>query len=49
VVLATSERETSPLLREARALQPAAVVKKPWKPQELAEVLRDVVDRRAGL
>ena len=30
VVLATSERETSELLREARILNPAVVVSKPW-------------------
>ena len=46
VVLATSERETSPLLRDARTLNPAAVVKKPWKPQELAALVRAIVDQR---
>jgi CheY-like chemotaxis protein len=45
VVLATSERETSELLREAQSLNPAAVVKKPWNPKALAELVRDVVDR----
>jgi len=45
VVLATSERETSQLLIHARTLSPAAVVKKPWKPQELAALVRDIVDR----
>ena len=45
VVLATSERETSQLLINARTLSPAAVVKKPWKPQELAALVRDIVDR----
>jgi two-component system, chemotaxis family, chemotaxis protein CheY len=44
VVLATSERETSELLREARSLNPAAVVKKPWNPKALAELVRDLVD-----
>lgn len=45
VVLATSERETSDLLREARTLNPAAVVNKPWNPKALAELVRGVVDR----
>jgi two-component system, chemotaxis family, chemotaxis protein CheY len=45
VVLATSERETSELLCEARSLKPAAVVKKPWNPKALAELVREVVDR----
>jgi CheY-like chemotaxis protein len=45
VVLATSERETSELLREARALHPAAVVKKPWNPKVLAALVRGIVDR----
>ena len=48
VVLATSEGETSQLLRDARELNPAAVVKKPWKPQVLAEIVRGIVDRRRG-
>jgi CheY-like chemotaxis protein len=45
VVLATSERETSELLREARTLNPAAVVHKPWNPKALAELVRGIVDR----
>jgi len=45
VILATSEGETSQLLRDARTLNPAAVVKKPWKPQELAELVRGIVER----
>ena len=45
VVLATSERETSGLLREARTLNPAAVVNKPWNPKALAELVRGIVDR----
>jgi two-component system chemotaxis response regulator CheY len=48
VVLATSEGETSQLLRDAQALNPAAVVRKPWKPQELARLVRAIVDRRRG-
>jgi two-component system, chemotaxis family, chemotaxis protein CheY len=48
VVLATSERETSQLLIDARTLSPAAVVKKPWHPQELAALVRNIVDQRQG-
>jgi two-component system chemotaxis response regulator CheY len=48
VVLATSERETSPLLLDAYTLNPAAVVKKPWHPQVLAELVRRIVDDRRG-
>ena len=39
------ERETSQLLINARKLNPAAVVKKPWKPQELAALVRGIVER----
>ena len=48
VVLATSERETSPLLLDAYTLNPAAVVKKPWHPQTLAHLVRRIVDDRRG-
>jgi CheY-like chemotaxis protein len=43
VVLTTAEPPGSALLQEARALGPAAVVTKPWKPLELREVVRQVV------
>lgn len=43
VVLTTAEPAGSALLMEARALGPAAVVSKPWKPLELREVVRQVV------
>jgi two-component system, chemotaxis family, chemotaxis protein CheY len=36
IVIATSDSEASDLLQEARRLGVAAVVKKPWKPQELS-------------
>jgi CheY-like chemotaxis protein len=45
VVLATIEGETSELLRDARTLNPAAVVKKPWNPKALAELVRGIVER----
>jgi len=40
VIVATSQGETSVLLRDARRLGVAAVVKKPWKPLELAKLVR---------
>jgi CheY-like chemotaxis protein len=40
VVVATSERDDSPLLEEIRQMGVAAIVKKPWKPRELAEAVR---------
>jgi len=46
VVVATSEAENSTLLQEARRLGVAGVLKKPWKPQELAMAVEVAV--RAG-
>jgi len=43
VVLTTAEPPGSPLVEQARALGPAAVVHKPWKPHELRELVRQVV------
>jgi two-component system chemotaxis response regulator CheY len=40
VVVASSEAETSEVGRTVRQPGVAAIVKKPWKPQELAEVVR---------
>jgi two-component system, chemotaxis family, chemotaxis protein CheY len=40
IVVASSETETSELGRAIRQLGVAAVVKKPWKPQDLAETVR---------
>ncbi|HXG44595.1 MAG TPA: response regulator [Gemmatimonadales bacterium] len=37
IIVTTAEPEDSPLLAEARALGIQAVVRKPWKPQELRE------------
>jgi two-component system chemotaxis response regulator CheY len=39
VVIATSERDDSPLMDEVRGMGVAAIVKKPWKPQEFASVV----------
>jgi CheY-like chemotaxis protein len=47
VVIATSEEGISDLLVEAGRLGVAAVVKKPWRPQELAAIVRQAcADRR---
>jgi two-component system chemotaxis response regulator CheY len=46
VILATSEEDTSELLIEARGLGVAAVVKKPWKPKDLAAVVRQACAKR---
>lgn len=43
IVVASSEGETSPLLQEARRLGVASVVKKPWKPHELAAAVQQAV------
>jgi len=43
VVLTTAEPPDSRLVAEARALGPAAVVHKPWKPLALQEVVRQVL------
>ena len=42
IIVTTAERESSELLQRARALGVAAVVKKPWKPQELAALVQRV-------
>ncbi|MEZ0333858.1 MAG: response regulator [Gemmatimonadales bacterium] len=43
IILTTVEPDSSELLREARDLGVAAVVKKPWKPQELRAVVQSVL------
>jgi CheY-like chemotaxis protein len=44
IVLTTVEPDDSDLLREARGLGVEAVVKKPWKPQELRAVVQAVLN-----
>jgi two-component system chemotaxis response regulator CheY len=46
IVVTTAERETSELLQQARELGVAAVVAKPWKPQDLVKTVESV--RSAG-
>ena len=48
VVLTTAEADDSELMTEARALGVAAVVKKPWSPQELRGVVQRVIDSPPG-
>ncbi len=43
IVLTTVEADTSDLLLQAKALRVAAVVKKPWKPQQLRKVVQSVL------
>ena len=48
IVVTTAEPDDSHLLREAKALGVAAVVKKPWKPQQLRAVVQAVLDQLPG-
>ena len=48
IVIASSEGEDSMLLQDARALGVAAVVKKPWKPKELAAAVHMAAGPRRG-
>ena len=48
VVVASSEGEASELHQAARRLGVAAIVKKPWKPQELADVVRRACSGQAS-
>jgi len=45
VVVATSETESSPLLRQVRELGVTAILKKPWKPQELSDIVDQAVSQ----
>jgi CheY-like chemotaxis protein len=44
IIVTTSEPESSPLLQQARGLRVAAIIKKPWKPQELADLVHSVLE-----
>ena len=48
VVLTTAERDGSELLAQARALGVAGVVRKPWKPQGLRELIFSLVPGPRG-
>lgn len=45
VVLTTAEADDSELMRAAQALEVAAIVKKPWHPQGLRQVVQQVLDQ----
>jgi CheY-like chemotaxis protein len=46
VIVATSEEETSHLVKEARKLGPADVLRKPWKPSDLERAVRQAAALR---
>jgi CheY-like chemotaxis protein len=48
IVLTTAEPEGSDLMREAVALGVAAVVRKPWKPKELRDVVHNILQKPVG-
>ena len=48
IVLTTAEAEGSELMLQAKALGVAAVVRKPWKPQELRDLVRTILHRPVG-
>jgi len=43
IVVTTMEPEESELLREARRLGVTAVVKKPWRPQQLRDLVEQII------
>jgi CheY-like chemotaxis protein len=43
IVLTTAEPDDSDLMRKAKELGVAAIVKKPWKPQELRLVVQSIL------
>jgi two-component system, chemotaxis family, chemotaxis protein CheY len=48
IVLTTAEPDDSGLMQEAAALGVAAVVKKPWTPQKLRQVVQQLVEPPTG-
>jgi CheY-like chemotaxis protein len=48
IVLTTAEPENSVLMIQARALGVAGVVRKPWKPQELKDLVQLAVKRQVA-
>jgi two-component system chemotaxis response regulator CheY len=44
IILTTAESDDSDLLAQAKALGVAAVVKKPWVPQGLRSVVREIIE-----
>jgi CheY-like chemotaxis protein len=48
IVLTTAEPDDSSLMQEATALGVAAVVKKPWTPQNLRQIVQQLLDPPTG-
>jgi CheY-like chemotaxis protein len=48
IVLTTAEPDDSDLMQEAAALGVGAVVKKPWTPQKLRQVVQQLLDPPTG-
>jgi CheY-like chemotaxis protein len=48
IVLTTAELEDSVLMIQARALGVAAVVRKPWKPHDLRDLVQTIVKQRVA-
>jgi two-component system, chemotaxis family, chemotaxis protein CheY len=48
IVLTTAEPDDSDLMHQARALGVGAVVKKPWTPQNLRQVVQQLLDPPTG-
>jgi CheY-like chemotaxis protein len=48
IVLTTAEPEGSDLMRQAKTLGVAAIVRKPWKPQELRDVVQSILQKPIG-
>ena len=48
VILTTGESDDSELMRQAHALGVSAVVKKPWSPQGLRQIVQEVLDSSRG-
>jgi two-component system chemotaxis response regulator CheY len=42
IIVTTSEPDSSELLQQAKALGVAGLIKKPWKPQELLDLVQSV-------
>jgi CheY-like chemotaxis protein len=48
IVLTTAEPQGSVLMIQAEAQGVMAVVRKPWKPQELRELVQSIIKRRVA-
>lgn len=48
IIVTTAEPESSDLLQQARTRPVPAILKKPWKPQELAAMVQTVIDTWRG-